>query len=207
MTDSRSVLVTVGRWWVPSAMAFVVALTVTLAALRGTDHDVVVTVDDGIDTVTENLPATYRVSVHNNTGQRLDQLEVTLTTPSSLVLGRTGSASAQGATETKWLVDVAAGATAQVELDVVAGAVSMGSEITVIACASAVGLSSTCGADVDRAATAVKAESGAPWWATLTMWWQFLLVAPGLLPFVLVGFAVCRPRGRRGEAHDRSESS
>lgn len=200
MTDSRSVPVRVGRRWVAMAVAFAAALTITLAALRGSDHDVVVTVDDGIETVTENLPATYRVEVRNNTGRRLDRLEVTLTTPSSLVLGQAGSGPVQGATETKWLVDVAAGATEQVELGVVAATVPAGSEVTVIACASAVGRSMACGADVDRGATAVKAESGVPWWTTLMMWWQLLMAAPGVL---LVVFAVFRRAGGRRERAGR----
>lgn len=208
MTDSRSLPVRGSRQWVASAMAFVAALTITLAALRGSDDDVAVTVDDGIATVTADLPTTYRISVRNNTERQLDQLEVTLTTPSSLVLGRAGSGPAQGPTETKWLVDVAAGATAQLELGVSVGTVAAGAEITVIACASAPGLSVSCGADVNRGATAVKAESGAPWWVTLTMWWQFLLAVPGLLPVVLaVVFLAFRPLRRRGEARDRRESS
>ncbi|NKE56763.1 hypothetical protein FXN61_07920 [Lentzea sp. PSKA42] len=185
-------------------MAFVAALTITLAALRWSDHDVVVTVDDGIEVVTENLSTTYRVRVANNTDQRLDQLEVTLTTPSPLVLGPAGSGPAQAPTETKWLVDVAEGATAQVELGVVVGTVSAGTDITVIACASAAGRSVACGADVNRGATAVKDESGAPLLVTLMMWWQLLLAAPVAL---LVVFAVCRPRRRGNEARGRRESS
>jgi hypothetical protein len=191
-----------------SAMAFVVALTITLAAQRGSHDDVVVAVDDGIVTVTEDQSTTYRIGVRNNTDQQLDQLEVTLSTPSSLVVGRTGSGQAQGPTETTWLVDVAAGATAQLELGVAVGAVAEGAEITVIACASAVGLSVTCGADVNRGDTVVKAESSVPWWTRLTTWWQFLLAVPGLLPVVLtIVFVACRPFRRRGHARGRRASS
>jgi hypothetical protein len=206
MTDS--VPVRTSRPWVASAMAFVAALTITLAAQRGSHDYVVVAVDDGIATVTEDQSTTYRIGVRNNTDQQLDQLEVTLSTPSSLVVGQTDSGSAQGPTETKWLVDVAAGATAQLELGVAVGTVAAEEEITVIACASAVGLSVTCGADVNRAVTAVKAESSVPWWTRLTTWWQFLLAVPGLLPVVLtVVFVACRPFRRRGNARGRRESS
>ncbi|WP_157984996.1 hypothetical protein [Lentzea terrae] len=206
MTDS--VPVRTSRPWMASAMAFVVALTITLAAQRGSHDDVVVAVDDGIVTVTEDQSTTYRIGIRNNTDQQLDQLEVTLSTPSSLVVGRTGSGQAQGPTETTWLVDVAAGATAQLELGVAVGAVAEGAEITVIACASAVGLSVTCGADVNRGDTVVKAESSVPWWTRLTTWWQFLLAVPGLLPVVLtIVFVACRPFRRRGHARGRRESS
>lgn len=208
MTDSRSIPVRIGRRWVASAMAFAAALTITLAALRGSDDDVVLTVDDGIETVTDRLSTTYQVKVRNNTDQRLDQLEVTLTTPSSLVLGGTGSGQTQGSVQTKWRVDVAAGSTAQVELDAAVGTVSAGGEITVIACASAVDLSVACGADVNRGMTVVKAESDASWLTTLTMWWHFLLAAPGVLPVVLlVVFAAFRPFRRGDEPRDRHESS
>lgn len=207
MTDS--VPVRVSRPWTASAMAFVAALTITLAAQRGShDDDVVVAVDDGIVTVTEDQSTTYRIGVRNNTDQQLDQLEVTLSTPSSLVVGRPGSGPAQGPTETKWHVDIAAGATAQLELGVAVGTVAAGAEITVIACASAVGLSMSCGVDVNRGETVVKAESSVPWWTELTMWWQFLLAVPGLLPVVLtVVFLVCRPFRRRGHARGGRESS
>lgn len=205
---SDSVPVRTSRLWMASAMAFVAALTITLAAQRGSHDHVVVAVDDGMATVTEDQLTTYRIGVRNNTDQQLDQLEVTLSTPSSLVVGRTDSGSAQGPTETKWLVDVAAGATAQLELGVVVGTVAAGAEITVIACASAVGLSVTCGADINRGATVVKAESSVPWWTRLTTWWQFLLAVPGLLPVVLtVVFVACRPFRRRGHARGRRDSS
>ncbi len=209
MTDSRSVPVRISRRWVvASAMAFVAALTITLAVLRGSDDDVVVTVDDGIETVTESLSTTYQVKVRNNTDQQLDQLEVTLTTPSSLVLGRTGSGQTHEPVQTKWHLDVAAGATAQIALDAAVGTISPGAEITVIACASVADLPMACGADVDRARTAVNAEGEVPWFTTLTMWWQFLLAAPGVLPVVLlVVFAACRPFRRRDGARDRHESS
>ncbi|MEU0885640.1 hypothetical protein ABZ345_44255 [Lentzea sp. NPDC005914] len=189
-------------------MAFAAALTITLAALRGSDADVVVIVDDGIETVTESLSTTYQVKVHNNTDQQLDQLEVTLTTPSSLVLGPTDSGQRREPVQTKWRVDVAAGATAQVELDAAVGEISAGGEITVIACAAAVDLTVACGADVNRGMTALKAESDVSWLTTLTTWWQFLLAAPGVLPVVLlIVFAACRPFRRGDEARDRHESS
>jgi hypothetical protein len=208
MTDSRSVPVRFSRRWVASAVAFAAALTITLAALRGSGADVVVFVDDGIETVAENRSTTYRVKVRNNTDRQLDQLEVTLTTPSSLVLGPTGSGQAREPAQTTWRVDVAAGETAQVELDAAVGTVSAGGEIAVIACASAVDLSVVCGVDVNRGTTAVKAESDVPWLTTLTMWWQFLLAAPGVLPVVLlVVLAACRPFRRGDEARDRHESS
>jgi hypothetical protein len=208
MTDSRSVPVRFSRRWVACAVAFAAALTITLAALRGPGADVVVFVDDGIETVTENLSTTYQVKVRNNTDRQLDQLEVMLTTPSSLVLGPTGSGQTPEPVQTKWRVDVAAGATAQVELHAAVGTISAGGEIAVIACASAADLSVVCGADVNRAMTAVKAESDASWLTTLTMWWQFLLAAPGVLPVVLlVVLAACRPFRRGDEARDRHESS
>lgn len=206
MTESRSVPVRISRRWVASAMAFTAALTITLAALRASDDEVVVTVDDGIETVTANLSTTYRVTVRNNTDQPLDQLEVALTAPSALVLGRPGGGPEQQPAETKWRVDVAAGETAQVELDAAVGSISAGAEITVIACASAVDLSVTCGADVNHGVTAVKAQSDVSWLATLTMWWQFLLAAPGVLPIVLlVVYAACRPFRRGGGERDQRE--
>ena len=208
MTDSLSVPARIGRWWVACAMAFAASLTITLAVLRWQGDDVVLTVDDGIETVTENLPTTYQVKVRNNTDRQLDQLEVTLTTPSSLVLGRTGSGQTQGPVQTKWRVDVAPRATAQLDLNAAVGTITDGAEITVIACASAVDLSVACGADVNRGMTAAKAGSDVPWWATLTMWWQFLLVAPGVLPvLLLVVFAAFRPFKRGDGTRDRNESS
>lgn len=204
MTESRSVPVGISRRWMVCAVTFATALTITSAALRGSDGDVVVTVDDGIETVTEGLSTTYRVMIHNNTEQQLDRIEVTLTTPASLALGRPGGG---GPAQTTWQVDVAPDATAQVEVGAAVGSISAGAEITVIACASAGDLPVTCGADIDRAATAVKAESDVPWWTTLTMWWQFLLAAPGVLPVVLlIAYAACRPFRRGGGERDRRES-
>jgi hypothetical protein len=183
---------------VASAIAFAAALTITLAALRASDDDVVVTVDDGVETVTESLSTTYRVTVRNNTDRQLDQLEVILTTPSSLALGRPDGGPAQGPTQTRWHVDVAAGGTEQVEIGAAVGPVSAGAEITVIACASAADLSVRCGADINHGATAGKGESDVPWLTTVTMWWQFLLAAPGVLPVVLlVVYAAYRPFRRR----------
>jgi hypothetical protein len=208
MTESRSVPVRISRRWVACGMAFAAALTITLAALRASDDDLVVTVDDGIETVTESLPTTYQVKVRNNTDQQLDQVEVTLTTPPSLVLGPTGTGQTPEPVPTKWYLDVAAGETAKITLDAAVGTISPGAEITVIACASAADLPMACGADVDHGVTAMKEQSEVSWITTVTMWWQFLLAAPGVLPVVLlVVFAAFRPFRRKDGAPDQHESS